>query len=251
MLRQPCDANSDQWDHLATENSGHVSGTVKHSRYKCAGVERLEDDQVISVCANSYRVTQIWTRRVVMRSLRNFLAVLPYLSNKRDSAPRIVERDVSPASSKSISACGVKCARIHFARPLVILVYLRSRRFRTSVAGFGLPLRRPFSISPRRPSITAWRRVLAPEIARPWCMSNMSRFSRGCRSARSLKASRTAFPASRFSIQSCPGTRHCSRRHLTYIAAPVENSLGMLSLAAGRTKRYACRTQSHGRRSDS
>jgi hypothetical protein len=67
---------------------------MKHSQYECAVVERLEDDQVISVRANSYRVTQIWTRRVVMRSVRNFLAVLPYLSNERDSAPRIVERDV-------------------------------------------------------------------------------------------------------------------------------------------------------------
>ena|SRR5258708_5628668 len=37
---------------VAAENSGHVSGTVKHSQYECAVVERLEDDQVISVCAN-------------------------------------------------------------------------------------------------------------------------------------------------------------------------------------------------------
>jgi hypothetical protein len=81
-------------DHLAAENSGHVSGTMKHSQYECAVVERLEDDQVISVCADPYRVAQVWTRRVVIRSARNFLAVLPYLSNERDSAPRIVERDV-------------------------------------------------------------------------------------------------------------------------------------------------------------
>jgi hypothetical protein len=79
---------------LAAENSGHVSGTVKHSQYKCAVVEWLEDDQVISVCADTYRVAQVWTRRVVIRSARNLLAVLPYLSNERDSAPRIVERDV-------------------------------------------------------------------------------------------------------------------------------------------------------------
>jgi hypothetical protein len=45
-------------DHLAAENSGHVSGTVKHSQYECAVVERLEDDQAISVCANPYRVAQ-------------------------------------------------------------------------------------------------------------------------------------------------------------------------------------------------
>jgi hypothetical protein len=80
--------------HLAAENSGHVSGTVKHSQYECAVVERLEDDQVISVCANPYRVAQVRTRRVVIRSARNLLAVLPYLSNEGDSAPRIVERDV-------------------------------------------------------------------------------------------------------------------------------------------------------------
>jgi hypothetical protein len=118
-------------DDLAAENSGHVSVTVKHSQYECTVVERLEDDQVISVCADPYRVAQVWTRRVVIRSARDLLAVLPYLS---------------------------KCARTHFARSLVNLVYLRSRRSRTSAAGFGLPLRRPFSISPRRPSITAWRR---------------------------------------------------------------------------------------------
>jgi hypothetical protein len=34
---------------VAAENSGHDSGTVKHSQYECAVVERLEDDQVISV----------------------------------------------------------------------------------------------------------------------------------------------------------------------------------------------------------
>src|ERR1700730_5260597 len=78
---------------VAAENSGYVSGTVKHSQYECAVVERLEDDQVISVCADPYRVARVWTRRVVIRSARN-LAVLPHLSNERDSALRIVERDV-------------------------------------------------------------------------------------------------------------------------------------------------------------
>ena len=58
-------------DHLATENSGHVSGTVKHSQYECAVVEPLEGDQVISVCANPYRVAQVWTHHVVIRSLSN------------------------------------------------------------------------------------------------------------------------------------------------------------------------------------
>jgi hypothetical protein len=57
-------------DHLAAENSGHVSGTVKHSQYECALVGWLEDDQVISVCANPYRVAQVWTRHVVMLSVR-------------------------------------------------------------------------------------------------------------------------------------------------------------------------------------
>jgi hypothetical protein len=60
---------------------------VKHSQYECAVVERLEDDQVISVWANPYRVAQVWTRRAVMRSVRNLLAVLPYFANERDSAP--------------------------------------------------------------------------------------------------------------------------------------------------------------------
>jgi hypothetical protein len=79
---------------VAAENSGDVSGTVKHSQYECAVVEWLEYDQVNSVCANPYRVAQVGTRHVMMRSLSNLLAVLPYLANERDSATRIVERDV-------------------------------------------------------------------------------------------------------------------------------------------------------------
>src|SRR5277367_4524502 len=75
-------------------NSRHVSGTVQHSQYECAVLERLEDDQVISVRANPYRVAQVRTRRVMMRSLGSLLAVLPYLANERVSAPRIVERDL-------------------------------------------------------------------------------------------------------------------------------------------------------------
>jgi hypothetical protein len=67
---------------------------VQHSQYECAVVERLEDDQVISVYANPYRVAQVWTRYVMMWSLTNLLAVLPYLANERDSALGIVERDV-------------------------------------------------------------------------------------------------------------------------------------------------------------
>ena len=81
-------------DQLAAENSGHISGTVKHSQYECAVVERLEDDQVIPVCANPYRVAQFWMRHVVTRSLSDLFAVLPHLANERDSASRIVERDV-------------------------------------------------------------------------------------------------------------------------------------------------------------
>ncbi len=51
---------------LGADNSGHVSSTMKNSQYERAVVERLEDDQVISVRANSYRVAQIWTHRVMM-----------------------------------------------------------------------------------------------------------------------------------------------------------------------------------------
>jgi hypothetical protein len=67
---------------------------VKYSQYESAVVERLEDDQIISVCANPYRVAQVWARHIIMRSFSNLFAVLPYLANERDSAPRIVERDV-------------------------------------------------------------------------------------------------------------------------------------------------------------
>jgi hypothetical protein len=79
---------------LAAENSGHVSGTVNQSQYECAVVGLLEDDQVISVGRNPYRVAQVSTHHVVMRSLSNLFAALPHLANERDSAPRIVERDV-------------------------------------------------------------------------------------------------------------------------------------------------------------
>jgi hypothetical protein len=79
---------------FAAENFWHVSGSVKHSQYECAVVERLKDNQVIAVCANPYRVAQVWTRHVVMRSLSNLFALLPHLANERDSAPRIIERDV-------------------------------------------------------------------------------------------------------------------------------------------------------------
>ena len=79
--------------------------------------------------ANPYRVAQVWTRHVMMRSLSYLLAVLPYLANEGDSAPRIVECDVvADLPSKSISACGVKCARIHFARysksPLITTIVI-------------------------------------------------------------------------------------------------------------------------------
>ena len=80
-------------------------------------VEGLEDDQVISVYANPYCVAQVWTRHVVIRSVGNLLAVLPYLANERDGAPRIIERDVV-ADLLQVNF-GLWCevhARIHFAR---------------------------------------------------------------------------------------------------------------------------------------
>jgi hypothetical protein len=46
------------------------------------------------VCANPYRVAQVWTRDVAMRPVCNLRAVLPHLANERDSTCRIVERDV-------------------------------------------------------------------------------------------------------------------------------------------------------------
>jgi hypothetical protein len=67
---------------------------MKHSQDEYTVVERLEEDQVISVCANAYRIAQVWTRDVVMRPVGNFLAVLPYLVNERNGAQGIVERDV-------------------------------------------------------------------------------------------------------------------------------------------------------------
>ena len=84
----------------AAENSGQISGTVQHSQYECAVVEPLEDDQVISVCANPYRLAQVWTRHVVMRSVGDLLAVLPHLTNERDGAPRI-DRFCQPPSARN------------------------------------------------------------------------------------------------------------------------------------------------------
>ena len=66
----------------AAENSGHVSGTVEHSQYECAVVEGLEDNQVVSVCADPYLVAQVRARHVAMRPVGNLLAVLPYFSNE-------------------------------------------------------------------------------------------------------------------------------------------------------------------------
>jgi hypothetical protein len=67
---------------------------VKNSQYEDAVFERFEDIQVISVGANPHRISQIRARDIVMRSVGDFLAVLPYLADERDSAQRIVERDV-------------------------------------------------------------------------------------------------------------------------------------------------------------
>jgi hypothetical protein len=67
---------------------------VKNSQYEGAVFERLEDNQVISVRADPYRISQIRACDIVMRSVGDFLAVLPYFADERDSAQRIVERDV-------------------------------------------------------------------------------------------------------------------------------------------------------------
>ena len=93
--------------HFATGSfvSARANFTVKSTVKKCClgaiesdrsrkVIERLEDDPVNSVYANPYRVAQVRTRHVNMRSLSNLLAVLPHLANERDSARRMVERDV-------------------------------------------------------------------------------------------------------------------------------------------------------------
>jgi hypothetical protein len=67
---------------------------VKNSQYEGAVFERFEDNQVISVGANPYRISQVWACDVVMRPVGDLFAVLPYLVDERDSAQRIVERDV-------------------------------------------------------------------------------------------------------------------------------------------------------------
>jgi len=67
---------------------------VKNSQYERTVVKRLEDDQVISVCANPYLVAEIWTCHIVMRSVGNLLAVMPYFTDERDRTKRIVDRDV-------------------------------------------------------------------------------------------------------------------------------------------------------------
>ncbi len=67
---------------------------MKNSQYEGAVFERLEDNQIISVRADPYRISQIRACDIVMRSVGDFLAVLPYLADERDSAQRIVERDV-------------------------------------------------------------------------------------------------------------------------------------------------------------
>ena len=79
---------------FAPENPRYVSGSVKNSQDEGAVYERLEDNQVISVGANPYCISQVWACYVVMRSVGDLFAVLPYLADERDSAQRIVERDV-------------------------------------------------------------------------------------------------------------------------------------------------------------
>jgi hypothetical protein len=63
---------------VAAENSGHVSGTVKHSQYECTVVERLEDDRVISVCAKCVLRRPGLGAPYIDAVRRNLLAVLPY-----------------------------------------------------------------------------------------------------------------------------------------------------------------------------
>jgi hypothetical protein len=64
------------------EDSGEVSGTVEHSQDERAHVEGLENDQVVSMCADPYRVAQVGTRHIAMRPIGNLLAVLPNLLNE-------------------------------------------------------------------------------------------------------------------------------------------------------------------------
>ena len=66
----------------AAENSGHVSSTMQDSQYECSVIEGLEDDQVVSVCADPYLVAQVSARHIAARPIGNPLAVLPYLSNE-------------------------------------------------------------------------------------------------------------------------------------------------------------------------
>ena len=79
---------------FAAENPRHVSGSVENSQDEGAVFERLEDNQIISVRADPYRISQVRACNIVMRPVRDFLAVSPYLADERDSAQRIVDRDV-------------------------------------------------------------------------------------------------------------------------------------------------------------
>src|SRR6266849_9866371 len=66
----------------AAENSGQISGTIEHSQYECPLIAGFENDQVVSVYADPYRVAQVRTRDVAQRPVGNLLAVLPYLLNE-------------------------------------------------------------------------------------------------------------------------------------------------------------------------
>jgi hypothetical protein len=86
------------------------------------------------------------------------LAVLPCLANERDSAPRIVERDVV-ADLLQVNF-GLWCeVRAHSLRAVFgHFDVLALQTVKYLGGGFGLPLRRPLSISSRRLSIIACRR---------------------------------------------------------------------------------------------
>jgi len=79
---------------FTAESPRHVSGSVKNSQDEGTVFERLEDNQIISVRADPYRISQVRACDIVMRSVRDFLAVLPYLADERDSAQWIVDGDV-------------------------------------------------------------------------------------------------------------------------------------------------------------
>jgi hypothetical protein len=70
-----------------------VSRAVKHSQYECAALERLEDNKIVSMCADPDGITQVGTRNIAKGTIGDRQAVPAYFSDERDGALRIVERD--------------------------------------------------------------------------------------------------------------------------------------------------------------